>query len=303
MKYISKTKRMRAVLWLIVALTTGLFVFGPSNAQNAEGFTSHKGRFWKDKPVSCGDEIITYTSLTTDLDCSGHSGSAALTLQEGAKLNLNGKKIIGNFGINCIDVRGDDAKIWRGAVMQCDYGIRVRSDRNEIIAIKVSDSNNRGIRIDGNENLLLWCRVSHSRRQGIKIDGGNGNKIFSSAVYDSCRDGIEIEGGDDNMLFYNHVEDNGNPGTCADFEEDYSPWFYAGIDVLSGAENNKIKHNRAGCNLGCVGSDDFPCTPRERDFWDENVDTNGNGDAINEWKNNSIMCNNAVPEYGPNPSD
>jgi parallel beta-helix repeat protein len=137
----------------------------------------------------------------------------------------------------------------------------------------------------------MWCTVTFSHTQGIKIDGGKSNKVYANAVYDNCRDGIEIEGGNDNALLHNQVENNGNPDTCAYFGEEYKPWFYAGIDILAGAENNEIKYNRAGCNLGCVGSDEFPCTARERDFWDENAD-----DEANMSQNNRIVCNNAVPE-------
>jgi len=195
--------------------------------QNAESFTSHKKRFWRHVPISCGDTITTDTSLFTDLDCSGHSGGAALTLQEGANLNMNGKKIIGNSDINCIEIRGDGVKIREGTVTQCDYGIRVRSDRNMITSVKISDSDNVGLRIDGNENLLIWCTVTDNHTQGIKINGGSGNKISSTKVRDNCRDGIEIEG-DENRIFFNDVENNGNPDTCAGFEEKYKPWSMPG---------------------------------------------------------------------------
>jgi hypothetical protein len=343
MIYRKKTTGLRVVLRLVVGLAASLFVLSLTNPLIAEDVTSHQGRFWNAEPVSCGDTITSYARLTADLDCSG-TGSTALRLEEGAKLNLNGKKVIGNFDINCIDIRGDGTKIWNGTVTQCDYGIRVRSDHNRITSVKVSasndvgiriqgnenritsvkvsgsndigiriegdgnwitsakvsGSNDRGVRIDGNENLLMWCTVTFSHTQGIKIDGGVSNKVYGNAVYDNCRDGIEIEGGVDNSLLYNQVENNGNPDTCAYFKEEYKPWFYAGIDVLAGAVDNEIKYNRAGCNLGCVGSDDFPCTARERDFWDENVDDEDNP---NKWQNNRIVCNNAVPEYSPNPSD
>jgi parallel beta-helix repeat protein len=347
MKYTSKPRCVRVFLRLMVALTTGLFVLTLCNAQNAEGFHWHKGRSWKVEPVSCGDEITTDTSLFSDLDCSDYSESAALTLQEGANLNMNGKKIIGNSGINCIEIKGDGVKIWRGTVTQCKYGIRVRSNHNRITSVEVSDSDDVGIRIDGNENkvtsvkvsgssdtgirikgsenwitsakvsssddrgvriegddnLLIWCTVTFSHTQGIKIDGGNRNKVYANSVYDNCRDGIEIEGGNDNKLFYNQVNDNGNPQTCDYFGEQYKPWYYAGIDVLADSKNNEIKYNRAGCNSGCVGSNEYPCSARERDFWDENGDTGDNGAAINEWKNNSIVCKNAEPERSPNPDE
>jgi len=271
MRYEIKPKRVRVVSQHIVILTTILFVLAVIHVQNAESFTSHKKRFWRHVPISCGDTITTDTSLFTDLDCSGHSGGAALTLQEGANLNMNGKKIIGNSDINCIEIRGDGVKIREGTVTQCDYGIRVRSDRNMITSVKISDSDNvglridgnenritsvkvsnsndiglrisgdenmitsakvsgsddRGIRIDGNENLLIWCTVTDNHTQGIKINGGSGNKISSTKVRDNCRDGIEIEG-DENRIFFNDVENNGNPDTCAGFEEKYKPWSMPG---------------------------------------------------------------------------
>lgn len=297
MRHRSKIKSMRVVSRLIVGLMTSLFVLGFSNSLNADGFTSHKGRFWKPEPVSCGDTITAYAFLTTDLDCSD-SESTALRLEEGAKLNLNGKKVIGNFGINCIDIRGNGTKIWHGTVTQCDYGIRVRSDRNRIISVEVSDSADRGIRIDGDKNLVMNCWVAHNGTQGIKINEGNRNKIFSNRVFDNCRDGIEIEEGNYNRVLYNHVADNGNEDTCTAFKENYRPWFYAGIDVLSGSKNNKIKYNSACGNLGCTGSNDFPCPARERNFWDENLDNRGYCDSPNEWANNTVC-----PECNPNPID
>ena len=306
MRYRNKKMSKRVVLRLVVGLATSLFVLSLTNALHAEHFSSDKGRFWNAEPVSCGDTITSYALLTTDLDCSSHSESAALTLQEGANLNMNGKKIIGNSDINCIEIGGDGVKMREGTVTQCNYGIRVRSDHNRITSVKVSDSDNVGIRIDGdenritsvkvsdsndrgiritgnenritsakvsgsndtgiringsenwitstkvsgsndrgvsiegNENLLMWCTVTFSHTQGIKIDGGDSNKVYSNAVYDNCRDGIEIEEGNDNRLFYNRVANNGKPETCAYFEEEYKPWFYAGIEVLSDSENNKI---------------------------------------------------------------
>lgn len=298
MSYVHKTARKSWILWLYGSLVIGLFsIFITGGLSLAEG-------------VECGDEITTYTVLTNDLNCSDHDG-AALTLKEGAKLNLNGKKVIGNYENNCIDIRDDGTKVWNGTVTQCDNGIRVRSNHNLIISVEVSDSASRCIRIDGDENRLKNCLVSHSGRQGIKINGGSYNKVLSNLVFDNCRDGIEIDAGNYNRVLYNHVEDNGNIEACGKFgnprdpEDDYyyKPWYYAGIDILPDSYKNKINHNRAGCNLGCVGSDDFPCTAHERDFWDENVDNSGNSySSTNVWKNNRVVCKSAVPEYSPNPT-
>ena len=321
----SKNKSMRVILRFTVGLMMGLFVLGISNAQTVEGSHSYKGRSHKANPLICGATITTHTVLHNDLDCSGHSGSAALTLEEGASLNLHGKKIIGNYDISCIEIRGDGAKVWNGTLTQCDTGIRIRTSRNEIIHVKVIDSAGRGIRIQGDENVLMTCSVANSGRQGIQIDEGNSNKIYRSIVDNSgrhgiqinkgsgneisrstvrgsCRDGIEIDEGNNNLVFHNQVEDNGNPETCTEFDEDYNPSAYAGIDVTNGSQENEIKYNRAGCNLGCVATDDDECVARERDLWDENVDEyTGQSVSTNGWKSNSIACNNAVPEYSPSP--
>jgi hypothetical protein len=298
MRYVHKTARKSWILRLYVSMVIGLFsIFITAGLSLAEA-------------VECGDEITTSITLASDLNCSDYDG-AALTLKEGAKLDLNGKKVIGNYENDCIVIEDDGAIVKNGTVTRCKDGIRVKSNSNTIMAVEVSDSARRGIRINGDGNLLKNCLVSHSGRQGIKIEGGSYNEIFSTLVFDNCRDGIEIDGGSDNRVFYNHVEDNGNASVCLLFEEDYKPWFYAGIDVTEGftedseeypSKYNQIKYNRAGCNLGCVGSDDFPCTARERDFWDENVDDEGNSVSTNVWQNNRIVCNNAVPEYSPNPT-
>jgi parallel beta-helix repeat protein len=247
---------------------------------------------------NCGDTITTRTVLINDLDCSGYSGNPALTIEKGGKLNLNGHQIVGNEEINCIEIAGDGTRVWNGAVVKCNYGIRVRGNHNKVVSMEVSDSANRGIRIDGDKNLVKDCLVTHNGKQGIKIDGGDGNKIMLNQVFNNCRDGIEIQEGDANFVFNNHVEGNGSEATCTDFGQDYKPWFYAGIDVLSVSEDNKVYYNHACGNLGCDGSDDAPCTARERNFWDENV---GDGDRC--ISSNNWVYNTVCPECTPNPAN
>ena len=284
MRHIHKKVRKIGIQRLCTSLMIGLF-----------GIFIAAGFSFADS-VSCGDTITTNATLDNDLDCSGHSGSAALRLEEGATLVLNGYQLIGNQDINCIDIRGDGVNVWRGSVTQCDYGIRIRSNLSRIDSVDVSDSANRGIRIDGDWNQVMNCSVARSGRQGIKIDEGNRNKVTSSRIFENCRDGIEIQEGHDNLVLYNQVLDNGNEDTCIAFGEDYKPWFYAGIDILSDSEKNKIKYNHACGNLGCNGTDDNPCPARERNFWDENVDDNGLSVSTNEWESNSVC-----PERTPNP--
>ena len=318
----SKTKSVRVVSRFTVGLILGLFVLGISNAQNAEGSHPHKGRFHKAEPVTCGTTVQNgYYELTGDLTCSDNP---AITITGPARLDLRGYTLSGDkdIGNDCIRIRDNGgATVSNGTVMNCKDGIRIESDHNKIISVISSNNDRRGFRIDGgNGNLLENCSAmnngqqgfkiegggSHNRvsrcsatdngRHGIQIDEGDRNEISLSTVRGSCRDGIEIVG-NKNSVLYNHVEDNGNLQTCTDFGDDYNPSAYAGIDVadvVSVSENNKIKYNYACGNQGCNGSENEPCVARERNFWDEYVDINGNHVLTNEWKNNTVC-----PEYSP----
>ena len=287
----NKANSMRVVLRFTVGLILGLFVLGIGNIQYVEGSSWHKGRFHKAESLSCGEMITTHAVLYDDLDCSNVDG-VSITLGEGASLDLNGQKVIGNSNENCIEITGDGAEVRNGTVTHCDYGIRVRSNLNKITNVKVSDCASRGFRIDGDENLLKKCVATQNANQGIVIKG-NDNKIFSCEVRDNCRDGIEIDKGTEgNLVYYNDVENNGNLQTCEHFGlggDNYKPWNYAGIDVVSPSQNNEIKHNRACGNRGCFGTDDSPCTAYERNFWDEN--------SLNQWDFNSITCRNVKPKF------
>ena len=319
----NKPNNMRVVLRFTVGLIMGLFVLGVSNAQSKQGSSWHKKPYWKAKPVTCGITLQDgYYELTGDLTCTE---DPAITITGPAKLDLKGYTLSGDDGANdCIRIRDDGgAKVWNGTVMNCKDGIRIESSHNNIISVESRDNDRRGFRIDGgNENVLENCSATnngqqgfkiegggaHNRvtrssatdngRHGIQIDGGDRNEISSSTVRGSCRDGIEIVG-NKNSVLYNQVEDNGNLETCTNFGEDYNPWAYAGIDVadvVSVSENNKIKYNNACGNQGCNGSENEPCVARERNFWDEYVDIDGNHVLTNEWKNNTVC-----PEYTPSP--
>jgi parallel beta-helix repeat protein len=313
MRYKNKSTSLRVVLRLVVGLATSLFVLSLTNALNAEDVTSHQERFWNAEPVECGDELVNgYYKLAEDLQCYGDEDNPAIAITGPAKLNLNGYTLSGKKDIDdnipvCIQIEGDGARVWNGFVTNCLDGILIdKGASNIIIKVEAYKNYERGFKIKkGDENLLFNCSARKNGRQGFIITKGDENWISHSKAIANCRDGIEIEKGNENHIRHNLVMDNGNEDTCIDFVENYKPWYYAGIDVLSGSENNEIKFNRAGCNLGCVGSDDFPCAAHERDFWDENVDIDEKGQVIcvstNMWDNNSIKCNNVEQECSPNP--
>ena len=279
--------------------------------------------------ISCGDIIATNTKLTVDLNCDTYGDGQALTV-DGATLDLNGYSIIGNPDINCIKMT-DSATLRNGTVRNCKEGIVVEGDRNKIIDVKAFNNERRGFRItngnenwlhrclakengrkgfsveEGDHNLLDKCSAMNNGQQGFSIEAGVGNKIFQSKAKANCRDGIEINEGNGNSVVNNLVEDNGNQKACEEKGEDYKPWFYAGVDVTNNSNNNEIKNNSACGNLGCVPCYDeaegSTCKPRERSFWDENVDDIGDSVSTNVWRNNRVVCDNVQPEFSPEPED
>jgi len=360
MRYKNKTKSIRVVLRLIVGLTTSLFVLSLTNALNAEGFTSHKGRFWKTEPVGCGDVLEHGRfKLTGNLTCDQ---DPAITVIGPARLNLKGYTLSGVGNNVCILITGDGAWVRNGTIEECEEGILIEksarnrvynvtvknckegilieeSDRNKVINVRACENDRRGFRIkkssenllknclakdngrkgfsieeNGDGNHLVNCMAKYNGQQGFKIEEGDDNKIYDCKAIANCRDGIEIDGGSYNRVINNLVEDNGNKVACA--EEDYKPWYYAGIDVTKGitdktgdlvypSEYNEILNNRACGNLGCVPCYDEnlspTCKARERDFWDENVDDKGDCDSNNVWQNNRVVCRNVAPECSPEP--
>ena len=196
-------------------------------------------------------------------------------------------------------------KVLRLIVQKNDReGIKVVSAYNLLVNTVARKNNRRGfyIGIDDNnlvivdDNYLVNCLAEDNGRNGFIIDGGNDNKIINSAVIDSCRDGIEIKEGNDNSLINNYVADNGNPVTCGAFSQTYKPWFYAGIDITDGAEENIVINNKTSGNIGCYEEDCDPDPPIERNLLDENVDEDGNCDYANRWKNNRVDGERAEPE-------
>jgi parallel beta-helix repeat protein len=323
----NKTRSMSLVLRFTVGILMGLLVLGLSNAQNVEGSSSHKKSSNKAIPVSeCGITLQDgYYELTVNLTCPADA-NPAITISGRAKLNLGGhtlsgvRDVEGNATIDCIRITQDGAQVWNGTVMSCIDGIRIDSSHNKIESVESSNNDRRGLRITGGSyNLLENCSASSNKRQGylieeggshnwvtrctatengrhgINIDDGSYNVIYFSTVSGNCRDGIEISG-KKNSVLNNNVVDNANPETC-DTDGDYSPWEYAGIDVRAGSEGNKIEHNSACGNFGCVGSKDSPCTARERNLWDENFDVSScQCVSTNWWKHNT-----AWPECSPAP--
>jgi parallel beta-helix repeat protein len=154
-------------------------------------------------------------------------------------------------------------------------------------------------------NLFVNCVARENGRHGFKILLGDGNHIRHSDALANCRDGIEVEAGDDNTIINNRAEDNGNEATCATFGEAYRPWFYAGIDLLAGSEDNKVISNRTSGNTGCTAqSAAGPCEGplRDRNLWDENVDAvTGECISTNRWHNNREDGHQIDPECAPGP--
>ena len=220
--------------------------------------------------------------------------------------NSNRNKVIGVKACN------NDRRGFKIDGTDSDY----EGNENMLDKCLATDNGRQGISIEeGDGNVVEKCSATDNGQQGFSIEEGDGNKICHSKAIANCRDGIEIDAGRDNLIIDNFVEDNGNIETCDYFGDPYDsaddyyykPWYYAGIDVTDNSEDNEIKYNRACGNLGCVPCYDEllepTCKARERNFWDENVDEDGDCVSTNVWKNNRVVCKNVTPECSPEPED
>lgn len=205
-------------------------------------------------------------------------------------------------------MEGTGNTLLHGMVSGCRHGVRVSGDHNQIVGVTAQDNRQRGFFVDGSDNNhFVNCVATRNGQHGFKILLGDGNHIRHSEALTNCRDGIEIEEGNKNSVINNHAEHNGNPDICLLFVAPnlYRPWFYAGIDILAGSENNKVINNRTSGNTGCTAQDaDGPCEEplRDRNLWDENVDeVTGKCDSTNRWHNNREDGHKIDPECAPGP--
>jgi parallel beta-helix repeat protein len=265
-----------------------------------------------------GGAILDLNNYTVNCDETGREG-----------IMLTGRNAMVRNGIvtqcyNGVVISGDGHHKVSQLIVENNNreGIKVISTYNQLVNTESRNNSRRGFLIEGDENNLVNCLAEDNGRHGFIIDGGNDNKISNSAAYDNgyqgflidkgnenkvrnsdafnnCRDGIEIKKGDENSLINNYVTGNGNRATCDTFVYIYKPWFYAGIDITDGSEENIVINNRTSGNLGCdretVDPLD-PCDVIERNLLDENVEGDGNCDSTNWWNNNRVNGERAEPE-------
>jgi hypothetical protein len=330
MRYKNKTKSIRVVLRLIVGLTTSLFVLSLTNALNAELVEEcgkeldEYGYFELTGNLNCSETDKPAIKITGNwvwlnlngYTLSGNEDNVCIQIEgEGARV-YNGTVESCKEGIEIKPESGDNRITLIKSCNNKRRGFRIRGDKNQLSDCTATNNGRKGFSIEGeederaNDNLLVKCLAKNNGHQGFIIEIGDGNDIYWSKAYANCRDGIEIDGGSYNQVLYNHVEDNGNKEVCDSFADDptnplddyyYKPWYYAGIDIKAGSEMNpseynEIKYNHACGNLGCNGSDESICEARERNYWDENVNDEGNFASLNEWENNTVC-----PECTPGP--
>jgi hypothetical protein len=316
-----------------LGLFTGILLFGlgmffPQAEAIECGDFLARGHHKLTEDVTCDDSGNPALTLEggANLDLNGYTVNCNETGREGIVLVDRNNKARNGFIIGCrtgVMIKGDGHhKVLKlivenndreGILVESAYnqlinteardnnreGILVESAYNQLINTEACNNKRRGFRIEGDDNNIVNCLAEDNGRQGFIIDGGNDNKISNSAAFDNCRDGIEIDNeGNDNSLINNYVADNGNPDTCEAFDEDYNPWFYAGIDITDGAGENTVINNRTSGNLGCYGEGCDPDPPEERNLWDENVDKDGKCDSTNRWNNNRVNGERAEPECG-----
>jgi parallel beta-helix repeat protein len=132
-------KRLRVAIGGLLAL--GMLAAVPTAAMAAQ--------------PSCGDTLMTNTTLTADLDCSGYGGTALTMGANGIVLNLNGHTLWGPSGQdNLYGVYSDEydhTTIKNGKVSNFTYNIYLNgSNRTLVQNVEVTGETNRdyGVYID-----------------------------------------------------------------------------------------------------------------------------------------------------------
>lgn len=163
--------------------------------------------------------------LDRNLVCECGENQAALTLDNGATLKLNGRKVSCHYTANCceaneetyvgIKIIGQGSKIeGPGTVTDSHVGIWIAGDGNhEVLQVTVRDTANDAISINSNSNKVEDCKVIDAGRgtdgdtngDGIDVGFGfSGNTIKKNTIRRAGDDGIDCDG-DNNVIEDNKV--------------------------------------------------------------------------------------------------
>lgn len=177
--------------------------------------------------IACFDVLIEDTELDRNLLCDCGENEAALTLDNGATLKLNGCKVSCQYTADCcqeneetyvgIKILGEGSKIeGPGTVTESHTGIWIAGGGNhEVLQVTVRDTANDAISINSNNNKVEDCRVIDAGRgpdgdtngDGIDVGFGfSGNTIKKNTIRRAGDDGIDCDG-DNNVIEENKVID------------------------------------------------------------------------------------------------
>lgn len=252
MRYRNKKTSKKVVLRLVVGLATSIFVLSLTNTLNAEDATSHKGRFWNVKSVSCGDTLENgYYKLAQNLTCVE---DPAIKITGPAKLNLNNKTIFGEERNDekdedeppdlpvCIEITGNRAWVWNGTVRNCADGVVIAgTGRHKLFRIKsmyntkagftlVKKSNDNWltnneaignseenflIERESDSNYLIKNIAENGEDKGYYVRGNN-NRLYKNEANGNLDDALRIRNGNNNVAIHNIFNDTESAGVKVD---------------------------------------------------------------------------------------
>jgi parallel beta helix pectate lyase-like protein len=162
-------------------------------------------------PVVCGDVITTDKALVANLTCAGDG----LTVTNGALLDLQGHKIMGNGTGQGVHVLGTGTVLTNGVVTGFDTGVHVEAQSGRVEDLVVKNNANRGIYLDGfhGGGGVMQRNTITANGIGIRLFIFNGVQVLDNMITDNTADGILAPDQDDGVLYQgNHVLDNGGYG-------------------------------------------------------------------------------------------
>jgi hypothetical protein len=189
--------------------------------------------------VDCGDVLVGPASVRLDRDLSC-AGATALTVRDGATLNLGRHSLTCLAGGTGIAVEGQGARVAGGVVTGCDVGVAVSGGEGHLVYDIRARFDGIGFRAAaGVEGLRLRGNgAEFNRAAGIQVVGDR-NTIASNVAFGNGDAAIVVRG-DDNVVSRNRT--NGNCLTVG----------CTAAYVVGGSGNRLVRNTATGEETGIV---------------------------------------------------
>jgi len=231
--------------------------------------------------VDCGDVIAGPVSVRLDRDLSC-SGATALTVRDGAALNLGRHLVRCTAGGIGIAVTGAASRLADGEVTGCQVGVALSGNGHAVANVR-SRFNGLGFRADGGVGGLR-LRDNHAEFNhdtGVRVVG-DGNIVAGNVIFGNGGVAVALHG-DRNVLSENRANGNCLAVSCA------------GAYVVGGKSNQVSRNLATGEQTGIVLLSDATSTTVSRNRIRHGFD---GGILVDQGATGNVLRGNVVQSFG-----